>query len=224
VSAPRTRHAQGATSGSVARSATSSASTLSKSVGRWSSFLLMCPLLLLRLWALLASYPPARLAPDPAEERFRLYTGPCTAKGYPMTIQLGAFVRPDGKTMPVPVGHTLEGKWGLSSIGQVLGDEFQPVPGSLEILYFSYLEDSFLLRHRRGWPQVHSQGRRAQRSRNPYFLSAAAPNASDSAYQPARGNGQGCQGRSLRARKWWPAHPLDEKPSSDCSIAGGTCI
>jgi len=79
----------------------------------------------------------------PPEEKFRLSAGPCAAKGYPMTIQFGAFVRPDGKTMPVPAGNTLEGKWGLSSIGQVVGDEFQPVPVSLEILYFSYLEDTF---------------------------------------------------------------------------------
>lgn len=76
-------------------------------------------------------------------EKFRLSAGPCAAKGYPMTIQFGAFVRPDGKTMPVPAGQTLEGRWGLSSIGQVVGDEFQPVPESLEILYFSYLEDTF---------------------------------------------------------------------------------
>lgn len=60
-----------------------------------------------------------------------------------MTIQFGAFVRPDGKTLPVPAGNELEGQWGLSSIGQVVGDEFQPVPESLEILYFSYLEDTF---------------------------------------------------------------------------------
>jgi len=76
-------------------------------------------------------------------EKFRLSAGPCAAKGYPMTIQFGAFVRSDGKTLPVPAGHTLEGKWGVSSIGQVVGDEFQPVPESLEILYFSYLEDTF---------------------------------------------------------------------------------
>jgi hypothetical protein len=57
-----------------------------------------------------------------------------------MTNQFGAFVRPGGKTMPVPAGNTLEGKLGLSSIGQVAGDEFQPVPVSLEIRYFSYLE------------------------------------------------------------------------------------
>ena len=78
-----------------------------------------------------------------SSEKFRLSAGPCAAKGYPMTIQFGAFVRPDGKTLPVPAHHTLEGKWGLSSIGQVVGDEFQPVPVSLEVLYFSYLEDTF---------------------------------------------------------------------------------
>lgn len=50
---------------------------------------------------------PAAVAPV---EKFRLTAGPCAAKGYPMTIQFGAFVRPDGKTLPVPAGHTLEGK------------------------------------------------------------------------------------------------------------------
>ncbi len=87
-------------------------------------------------------HPPVMPAAAP-EEKFRLSAGPCAAKGYPMTILFGAFVRPDGKTLPVPAGNTLEGKWGLSSIGQVVGDEFQPVPVSLEILYFSYLEDTF---------------------------------------------------------------------------------
>jgi len=82
-------------------------------------------------------------AAAPPVETFRLSTGPCAAEGYPMTIQFGAFVRPDGKTMPVPAGHTLDGIWGLSNIGQVVGDEFQPVPERLEILYFSYLEDTF---------------------------------------------------------------------------------
>ncbi|UYZ64934.1 DUF2931 family protein [Hymenobacter weizhouensis] len=116
--------------------------------------MLLLPTWLLRL-ALLAplacgpaASPPTTpttpaMPADAAEEKFRLYTGPCAAKGYPMTIQFGAFVRPDGKTLPVPAGHTLEGSWGRSNYAQVVGDEFQPVPLSLEILYFSYLEDTF---------------------------------------------------------------------------------
>ncbi|UYZ64933.1 DUF2931 family protein [Hymenobacter weizhouensis] len=106
--------------------------------------------LLTRLALLLAGLWPAgaraqRKARLPAYQtnKFRLSTGPCAAKGYPMTIQFGAFVRPDGKTLPVPAGHTLEGSWGRSNYAQVVGDEFQPVPESLEILYFSYLEDKF---------------------------------------------------------------------------------
>jgi hypothetical protein len=78
-----------------------------------------------------------------SSETFKLSASPCAAKGYPMTIQFGAFVRPDGKTMPVPSGHTLTGSWGLSGINWAVGDEMQPVPVSLEIIYFSYLEDTF---------------------------------------------------------------------------------
>ncbi|SHM11549.1 Protein of unknown function [Hymenobacter psychrotolerans DSM 18569] len=80
---------------------------------------------------------------DYQTDKFRLSASPCAAKGYPMTIQFGAFVRSDGKTFKVPSGHTLEGSWGNSSIGWAVGDEFQPAPEKLEILYFSYLEDTF---------------------------------------------------------------------------------
>ena len=85
------------------------------------------------------------MLPEPAAstQLFRLSASPCSPKGYPMTIQFGAFVRPDGKTMPVPSGHALNGSWGRSSIAWAVGDELQPIPVSLEILYFSYLEDTF---------------------------------------------------------------------------------
>lgn len=80
---------------------------------------------------------------DYQTDKFKLSAAPCAAQGYPMTIQFGAFVRSDGKTFKVPSGHSLEGDWGLSSIGWAVGDEFQAVPEKLEILYFSYLEDKF---------------------------------------------------------------------------------
>ena len=76
-------------------------------------------------------------------ETFRLSASPCAAKGYPMTIQFGAFIRSDGKTFPVPSGHFLEAAWGKTAISWGVGDENQPAPDSLEILYFSYTEDKF---------------------------------------------------------------------------------
>ena len=74
-------------------------------------------------------------------ETFKLSAGPCAAQGYLMTIHIGNFIRSDGKTFPVPSGHRLRGTWGLSSTVWAVGNEQQAVPDSLEILYFSYLED-----------------------------------------------------------------------------------
>jgi len=76
-------------------------------------------------------------------ETFHLSASPCAAQGYPMTIQVGAFVRSDERSFPVPSGHFLMGDWGASSIGWGVGDANQPAPASLEILYFSYTEDTF---------------------------------------------------------------------------------
>ena len=76
-------------------------------------------------------------------ETFHLSASPCAAKGYPMTIHFGAFVRSDGKTFVVPSGHFLRGNFGQSAIGWGVGDPNQPAPDSLEILYFSYTEDQF---------------------------------------------------------------------------------
>ncbi|WP_223648584.1 hypothetical protein [Hymenobacter psoromatis] len=76
---------------------------------------------------------PTRRAPSamPAyqTDTFPLSASPCAAQGYPMTIQLGAFVRSDGKTFPVPSGHYLRGDWGASSIGWGVGDPNQAAPG-----------------------------------------------------------------------------------------------
>jgi hypothetical protein len=64
-----------------------------------------------------------------------------------MTIQVGNFIRSDGKTFPVPSGHIIDAGWTGIQIGWVVGDELQPAPDSLEILYFSYLEDTFYEGH-----------------------------------------------------------------------------
>jgi hypothetical protein len=78
-------------------------------------------------------------------EKFRLTAGPAAAPGYPMTIQFGAFVRSDGKNLVVPSGHYLnsQGPWNMSSIVWGVGEETQPAPERLEILYFSHSENQF---------------------------------------------------------------------------------
>ena len=76
-------------------------------------------------------------------ETFHLSAGPATVEGYPATIQLGNFVRSDGKTFPVPSGHFLEGSWGRSNIGWSVGEENQPAPERLELLWYAFAEDKF---------------------------------------------------------------------------------
>ncbi len=94
---------------------------------------------------------PAKAAPTkrptmlPAyqTDKFRLSAAPCAADGYFVTIQVGEFVRPDGNTFPVPTGHNLEGSWGASGTLWAVGDEQQPAPARLRMLWFSYAEDKF---------------------------------------------------------------------------------
>jgi hypothetical protein len=85
---------------------------------------------------------PKRMLPHQTE-KFKLSAIPGAAKGYPMTIQVGNFIRSDGKTFPVPSGHILRAGWTGIQIRWAVGDELQPAPDSLEMLYFSYLEDTF---------------------------------------------------------------------------------
>ena len=110
----------------------------------WSLALLLAVLLTLPACAQRRAAPRSR-APMQAyqTETFALSASPCAAKGYPMTIHFGAFVRSDGKTFVVPSGHFLRGGFGNSAIGWAVGDANQPAPDSLEILYFSYTEDQF---------------------------------------------------------------------------------
>jgi hypothetical protein len=79
----------------------------------------------------------------PATDLFALSAAPCTADGYFVTIHAGEFVRPDGRTFPVPTGHLLEGSWGASGTRWAVGDEQQPAPTHLRMLWFSYAEDKF---------------------------------------------------------------------------------
>jgi hypothetical protein len=95
------------------------------------------------------SKTPAAMATPAAShaDKFRLSAVPGAADGYTATIDEGRFITPGGGSFPVPWGHTLEGNWGGSAIGWVVGDELQPAPDSLEIRWFSYAEDKFYEGH-----------------------------------------------------------------------------
>lgn len=110
------------------------------------------PLLLASLWTWLAATaacgqrsPTSSSTAMPAyqTEKFKLSAGPCAADGYTVMIQGGTFYNSQGTGFPVPSGHVLEGDWGASGTSWVSGDEMQPVPERLKMLWFSYAEDKF---------------------------------------------------------------------------------
>jgi hypothetical protein len=78
-------------------------------------------------------------------ERFRLHATPASAPGYPMVIEYGGFMRSDGQRLVVPSGNYLDSKtsWSLSGVAWAAGEELQPVPERLDILYLSYAENQF---------------------------------------------------------------------------------
>ena len=76
-------------------------------------------------------------------EKFTLSAAPATADGYPVEIYRGNFLRSDGGSFPLPSGQFLTSSWRGSGTAAVVGDARQAVPDSLEILWFSYVEDKF---------------------------------------------------------------------------------
>lgn len=86
---------------------------------------------------------PMPTVPSASPDLFQLSAAPCTADGYFVTIHGGEFMRPDGQTFPVPTGQLLEGSWGASGTLAAVGDERQPAPTRLRLLWFSYTEDTF---------------------------------------------------------------------------------
>ena len=80
-------------------------------------------------------------------EKFELSAGPGVPKGYPARIMDGRFSNSSGGGFVLPYGHFLEGSWGGSGIGWVVGDPMQAVPDSLELRWFSYTDDKFYEGH-----------------------------------------------------------------------------
>lgn len=80
---------------------------------------------------------------DYRTEKFKLSASPAAPDGYQMVIFEGDFHRSDGETFPVPSGHRLISGWRGSSISWAVGDERQPAPDSLHLLWYSTVEDKF---------------------------------------------------------------------------------
>lgn len=100
-----------------------------------------------------ATMPTDKPSPAPvsslsrADGKFALSATPGTADGYPARIEEARFITPDGGSFPVPYGHLLRGNWGGGGTYWAVGDEFQAVPDSLEIRWFSYTENKFYEGH-----------------------------------------------------------------------------
>lgn len=81
-------------------------------------------------------------------EKFRLSATPGTADGYPVTFdEESCFLNSDGGGFPLPAGHYLEESWQGSGIIWAVGDEWQAVPDSLQVRWFSFAEDKFYEGH-----------------------------------------------------------------------------
>lgn len=62
---------------------------------------------------------------------------------YPMEIVRGDLVFPDGSSIYIPDKKVFHNGWGELGSTHVVGDETKPVPGTLDITWFSYTEDKF---------------------------------------------------------------------------------
>ena len=102
----------------------------------------------------MSASPPAPAQLRRADGKFALSATPGTADGYPARFEQARFLTPGGGSFPVPYGHLLKGNWGGSAVYWAVGDDYQAVPDSLEIRWFSYPEDKFYEGHFR-LPQAH---------------------------------------------------------------------
>jgi len=59
-----------------------------------------------------------------------------------MTIIAGS-LNYDGGSVPVPSGGDIDNGWGTAISSQAIGDDTKPLPTSLSIVFFSYLENQF---------------------------------------------------------------------------------
>lgn len=106
--------------------------------------LLLLGWLLASSWAFLACQSSMS---DYKTEKFKLSASPAAPDGYQMVIFEGDFHRSDGETFPVPSGHRLVSSWKGSSISWAVGEEEQPAPDSLSLLWYSTVEDQFYEGH-----------------------------------------------------------------------------
>lgn len=77
------------------------------------------------------------------EEKFEWDATECAPEMYPMNIATGYFVFDDGKSVIIPSARMITNGWGRGGSIMAVGDEFKPVPVSLEITWLSFTENKF---------------------------------------------------------------------------------
>jgi hypothetical protein len=76
-------------------------------------------------------------------DKFDYTGGACAPYKLVMTIISANLNYVGGGAVPIPSGGDIYGGWGISTSTMVTGDKTKPLPHTLSVLFFSYLEDQF---------------------------------------------------------------------------------
>lgn len=78
-----------------------------------------------------------------AKSKFDWKATESAPKNYPIEVVKGDFFAPDGYSLYVPNGKTVNHGWGRGVSNHQVGPDEKSLPNRLEILFFSYTEDKF---------------------------------------------------------------------------------
>ncbi len=76
-------------------------------------------------------------------EKYAWDASPTAPKGYPVQVYEGRFTDAQGKVTTVPNGHYLQDGWGASLITWIAEEDKKPLPGKLDLTWFSFAENKF---------------------------------------------------------------------------------
>lgn len=77
-------------------------------------------------------------------ETYEWLAGASAPRGCPTWLISGEFDFPNhGGSVPLPPASSLHGGWGQQLAADLVGDDQQPIPDRVELLFYSYLEDKF---------------------------------------------------------------------------------
>lgn len=76
-------------------------------------------------------------------QKYEWYPTTCQINLYPMEIVAGQFVLPGQTIVRIPQGHCGPNGWGSTGPTELVGPEQKPLPASLQLLWFSYIENKF---------------------------------------------------------------------------------